>query len=208
MTAQITDGFYYNNEEWTLIATSKKFGFDPKKHGLEPVSPSTACWDGYYCDYSIDDSLKLKNLFICLGWPGFPFQYDETKEGPEYPELLGKQVSIVEDDGYYHNFDHYYALDYPMNFSGKILLGKNFMSGYYIHMGYQQAWAYENVKEFVFKNGKLVEINDYSDKVQKLREDINKDPDFFDKMHNNIPEFVNNSFSKDYEIKAWWIDKY
>jgi len=82
------------------------------------------------------------------------------------------------------------------------------MQEYYIHMGWQQAWAFKTVKEFEFKDGVLVNVVDYSDKVEKVRQDLNEHPEKVEEFKGNIPFFVENSFAMDYESKAWWIDKY
>ena len=169
MTAQISDTFFYNNENWDLIASSDEIKFDPRKYGLEPVSPSTACWDGFVSDYEIiNNSLSLKNLHICLGWPGFPETYDESKEGPVYPVVMNTEAKNESKDS--SSAFYCYNFNMPVKYTGKLMLGKDFMHEYYIHMGWQQAWSYKTVKEFEFKDGVLVNVVDYSDKVEKVRQ--------------------------------------
>ena len=72
-------------------------------------------------------------------------------------------------------------------------------------MGYQRAWSYKTLKEFVFLDGELVEINDQSKVAEKIRNIINKDKNFDNKLRHNIVDFVNESFSLDYNKKAWWL---
>lgn len=208
MTAQISDTFFYNNENWELIASTDEIKFDPRKYGLEPISPCTACWDGFVCDYEITkESLNLKTLYICLGWPGYPGIIDESKEGPEYPVVMNTEATEVPEDSFSF-FDHCYNFNMPVKYTGKLMLGKDFMQEYYIHMGWQQAWAFKTVKEFEFKDGVLVNVVDYSDKVEKVRQDLNEHPEKVEEFKGNIPFFVESSFAMDYESKAWWIDKY
>lgn len=93
-----------------------------------------------------------------------------------------------------------------MDYTGRILVGKGFIHDYYIHMGFQRAWAYETLKEFVFENGKLINVVDHSKIAAELRELIDRDPEEFDnKLHEDIIGFVNSSFSLDFENKAWWL---
>ena len=92
-----------------------------------------------------------------------------------------------------------------MPYTGKIVVGKDFLQEYYIHMGYQRAWSYKILKEFVFEEGVLVDVIDHSDMAKELRKQIKEDPDFWDKLHSNIPLFVENSFDLGLATKAWWI---
>lgn len=204
MTAQMNDPIYFENKEWDLIASTSDFMIDPNNYGLKPVPVSTACWNGYLGEYYISNNqLYIKKLWLSLGWPGYPGKYDETKEGPEYPPLLGVSVKKIDD---YIDFDHYYELNKPIEFSGKILLGCDFLSQYYIHMGFQQAWAYKTVKELEFEKGRLIKVNDYSERVEELRKNV-KDKDDVVNMYGGLESFVGGSFSRNYEDKAWWINK-
>ena len=49
-----------------------------------------------------------------------------------------------------------------MKYTGKILVGKDFLREYYIHMGYQRAWAYQTLVEFIFEDGSLLDTVDHS----------------------------------------------
>ena len=101
----------------------------------------------------------------------------------------------------------YKGLNIKMNYTGKILVGSKFIPKYYIHMGYQRAWAYEVLTEFVFENGNLVKANDLSDVAAKLRAKIDEDrkkADFSMRSELDLKRFVEESFSLDYAKKAWW----
>ena len=50
-----------------------------------------------------------------------------------------------------------------MNYTGKILLGKDFIPEHYIHMGYQRANAYKKLIEVEFLEGQLIAVKDMSD---------------------------------------------
>ena len=211
MTAQIGDKYKYQKQEFTIVALSSRMLFDPKDFGLEPNSRSTACWRGYWCEYDItDEELLLKNLYIF------------NSEG-KYPPLNGVEVSPPEFKEYecYRgnrkkrekvsmpaHFGHrvYRDVNLPISYTGRILLGADFMQEYYIHMGFQRGWAYKKLVELVFEEGVLLESNDLSHIAKAQRETMRgqgenpRHPDA-----GNIPKFVDESFSLDYTDKAWWI---
>jgi len=66
--------------------------------------------------------------------------------------------------------------------------------------GFQQANAYENVKELQFKEGRLLEVRDHSLKMKQIREDLSKD--LYDKYKGKtIMQFVEDSFDLSYGEK-------
>ena len=72
-------------------------------------------------------------------------------------------------------------------------------------MGYQRAWAYEVLEELLFDNGKLVKTIDHSEMAKKLRKELEDKPEEIKKISDNIPLFVDESFSLEMKDKAWWI---
>ena len=211
MTAQIGDIYKYRNQEYTIVAFSSPIWFDPQNFGLEPNMSSTACWRGYWCEYVIGDGvLLLQNLYL----------YNADNK---YPPFYGVEVSPQEFENYEYytlndgkirkdirpaHFGHrvYRDVNMLIPYTGKILLGNGFMNEYYIHMGFQQGWAYENLIELSFEKGVLSECNDLSHiaKAQRKIIDLQKeDPLYPD--GGNIPQFVEDSFSLDYINKVWWL---
>lgn len=59
-----------------------------------------------------------------------------------------------------------------VKYTGKIVIGNSFIDEYYKHMGLQRAWAYKKVLELIFEKGRLVEVIDHSETVQKIREEM------------------------------------
>jgi len=57
----------------------------------------------------------------------------------------------------------------------------------------------------VFESGVLIEKNDQSDVAEQIRKKIKNEQKFEKKLRRNIPRFVDESFSLDYGIKAWWL---
>lgn len=225
MTAQISDEYIINGVSKSVVAMSEPMCFNPKDYGIIPHSRCTACWRGYWCEYEIqEESLVLKKLFINTenqeypdfnGVPVSPIEYEQhwvlTFSAADFENM--DEDDEDDDKGDYKlenveaHFGHRkYEVEMKMNYTGKIVLGDRFLDDYYIHMGFQRAWAYEELKEYEFKNGVLVNTVDHSEYAKGLREMIDRDPEGFDEMlHKNIPDFVEDSFSLDLESKAWWI---
>ncbi len=165
MTAQIQDPIFYEGEKWSFLSSTSEFRIHPADYGMTPVAPCTACWDGYYGVYLIEnDELFVERLYVCLGRPT-----DDDQDEPEYPLLFGVEASKTEEA---YGFDHCYDLHEKIDFSGRILMGNHFIREYYIHAGYQRYWAYEEVYEMEFENGKLIAVKDYSKEAEKKRYEL------------------------------------
>jgi hypothetical protein len=196
MTAQIGDRFRLEDTEYSVVAISNPIKFDPRVYGITPVPVCTACRRGYWCVYNItEEGIFLEDLYI-------------NSKDDYYPEING--VLPVYGDTQENRFEYmghhlYKGLHLKLNYDGKILVGREFLQEYYIHMGYQRAWSYKILKEFVFLDGELVEINDQSKMAEKLRNIINENKNFDNELRYNIADFVSESFSLDYDKKAWWL---
>ena len=166
--------------------------FNPREYGFTPIAPHTALWRGFWCEYKVlNDRLVLDTLHI----------YQDR--GIPYPPLNGVGPEFSGRDG---SMAEYHDLNMTVNYNGSIVLGKDFLQQYYIHMGFQRAWAYKTVIELIFKDGAVVERKDHSDYVAKLREKIDADPQSFKtQLTGDIHKFVEDSFSLEPSVKAWWI---
>lgn len=210
MTAQIGDIYKYESKEYSIVAMSAPIEFKPQDYGLNPQAACTACWDGYWCEYHIEgDRLLLKNFFMYNSDGDYPLFNGVGVIEQTYHEAtrlgMGKKKSekvMVED-----NMGHreYRNVNLPIRYTGKILVGSDFIHEYYIHMGYQRAWAYKTLLEFVFKEGELIETIDHSDMAEKLRMELKADSKVIDEERKDISAFVDKSFSLDMKDKAWWI---
>lgn len=174
------------------MALSEPINFKPQEYGLTPQASCTACWNGYWCEYHIYNGLLLlKNLFMFNSEGNYPPLNGVGVIEQTYHEVLRlgpghKKEKIMMEDHMGHR--EYRNVDLPIKYTGKILVGDGFIQEYYIHMGYQRAWAYEELLEFVFEDGRLVKTNDHSDMAKKMRVEI---------------EAGNNKL--DMKDKAWWI---
>jgi hypothetical protein len=201
MTAQIGDKYFFDGDAYSIVAMSERLSFNPVDYGLTPRFACTACWDGYWCDYDISEKgILLKNLYINCA--------DNS-----YPETNGVSVSDFSEEEHNHWGHHVYEnINIPMKYSGKIVVGKGFIQKYYIHMGYQRAWAYETLVELVFEKGVLTQKIDHSGVAEALRKSLDKTggaqagESIFGQLSGSTEQFVEESFSLDLINKCWWID--
>lgn len=194
MTAQMGDTFKYKDNEYSIVAISNPIEFDPKAYGITPEGICSACWAGYWCEYRISqEGIVLQNIFI------------NSKDGT-YPPINGVEVNVEKQPFEYMGHHLYRDVSLQMNYSGRIVVGKGFLQEYYVHMGYQRAWAYETLLEFVFEEGNLVNCLDHSNMAEKLREDLkSKQNPKTTVTREDIEAFIEESFSLDMETKTWWI---
>lgn len=188
MTAQVPDKYEYEGKEYSIIAMSDDIEFSPEQYGLEPQYICTACWRGYAVKYAIEDEkLLVKNLFVSDSSSGFP-------------NINGIEAESIGDIIFSHMYRN---INLQTEYTGKIVMGNGFIRDYYIHMGFQRAWAYEKVIELIFEKGVLVNVIDHSEKVKAIRAEI--EAGTREAKEDSIPTFVDKSFSLAMEDKVWWI---
>ena len=86
MTAQETDSVFYKGRKYDLIGSSRgELLFDIFKFGLKPEMISTACYRGFFCDYTLNtNGLFVRKLTV----------YDKSGN---YPVIRSVKPKIVED---------------------------------------------------------------------------------------------------------------
>jgi hypothetical protein len=153
MTAQVADSLLWNGIEHDIVAIDDVWPFSPRAHGFEPVSPYTACWRGYVAHYAIvEGRLVLRQLDIGLGeaiagaWLGIHPYRGDSDEMSEYRNV---QLSVA--------------------YSGRMVIGTGVMAGFYIHLGFQPAYAYERVFEIALVDGHLESVEDRSPAMARIR---------------------------------------
>lgn len=172
MSAQICDIYKHENKQYTLIALSGKPPFNPKDYGMEPQKSSNACWRGYWCQYIIEDGmLTLDELYLCNHDGNYPLINGVSASEEEFVEttVYGKRTEEKHMIPKYAGHRAYKKINLPLSFTGKILVGKDIISDYYMRVEFQRYWAYKRLIEFLFEDGILVEINDYSELAKTKR---------------------------------------
>ena len=174
MTAQMADCCKYKRGEYEIIALSEPIRFLPIEYGLKPQGVMTSCWRGYWCEYVIERKrLKLDSLHI-------------HTENDIYPDFCGRTVE-PEARGVGNGHRKYENVNLPIPYTGRMLLGDRFIEKYYIHLGYQRAYAYKKLIELVFEDGILIKTINHSWKAKRIRKEIDEmsDDDFeVDDKHN------------------------
>lgn len=189
MTAQISDKFRYKDDIYSIVAMSSAISFSPTAYGIKPDFVCTACWRGYWCEYVITkESVILDNLYI------------NSHDG-KYPAINGVEAHDADLMGHHA----YEGLNLKIPHSGKILIGKDFIQKYYIHMGYQRAWSYQTLVELVFENGILTEENDYSELAAEIRSKCDSEDEHGNDISDCVTRLVKDCLSSDIDTKVWWL---
>ena len=152
MTAQIMDRFLFRGEEYRLVGGEGGPLISPQDFGMEPGFIHTACWRGFYSAYEIkDDQIFLVEMTM------------REKKG-NYIAINNKMPEVTGDQALYED------IYLPVQFTGKLLLAKDFIQELYLHMGYQEPTSFKTVLELTFKDGGLTDIKDRSKEMEQERE--------------------------------------
>lgn len=197
MTAQMSDGFLLNDTKFSVAGINGKGLFNPEQFGLHPVGTCTACWRGYVCLYSLkDDKLLLDELELSL--VDFNGQEVASTVGPA---INGVEPSVPKNEHAIFN-NIYKNLNLNINFTGGLLIGREFIRELYVHMGFHPAWKYREVFELVFEEGILREKRDMSKAMQEFRETMAKYPlrPGFEASEEMLKAWIESTFSLDYRF--------
>ena len=182
MTGQISDSFLYKGERYFLTGYTKGEPFSPLDFGFFPKAATTACWRGFVLYYTVkDDYLTLVDMEI---------------NNEEELELNDVQPKVRKDSLRLHYPDVNLKLDY----SGKIIIAKDFIKSMYVHMGFQRSMSYENVLELEFEKGQLISETNLSEKMKKKRKKNTAEyaePPSRDEK--DIRSWIERTFSRDHD---------
>ena len=195
MTAQIQDRLLFKKDDYVIVGV-KIINTPlptPQDYGISPIMINIACYRGYYVAYAIENNrLFLTNLCV-------------RDQNDEYPFIQGFLGEWDEDN----QLQRYSHLLLPINFSGRLLLGRDFIGSMFVHMGYQKPLSYRHVIELWVHKGEIIDLFDLSIKVAVRREQ------YLDSNQGNpaigvgyrplgnvddIAAWVNHMFSLDYDI--------
>ena len=209
MTAQITDTIVYQDRDFRLVGINGNDLFHPDQIGLQVVTMSTACYRGFYCTYTIrDDHLLLTQLTVGLDEEDCLIA--ERGEGPTHFGLnpqrkrlpcsrYDRKTQEMVQDTYWSNW-YYDELTQLVEFTGKLLIGADFIQEMYVHMGYHPAYKYREVHELIFQSGHLESAHDRSEKMVEFRDRVANRPlspsDLSDQE--GITDWIKQSFSRNY----------
>jgi cbb3-type cytochrome oxidase subunit 3 len=126
MTAQAGERLFYKGEE-TWMAAEPLNQYLQKRNDIKFISPSTACWRGYFGQWEIKD-----NKLYLIGLEAYLEGYREV----DLNYLFPRQKQVIADW-----------------FSGKIRVPQGEMLDY-VHMGYASLFERDLILEI--KNGELV----------------------------------------------------
>ena len=188
MTAQIPDSIVYCGKKYTYIKSSNDFGFNPEDFGVKPMSFITSNWRGFFCDYLVDCNegmLYLEKLTISGG-------------SKKLTALLGRYRTGSSNYG-----NVYDGIKIKMKYTGKLLLGREFINKYYVHGGFQESFAYKKVIELIFSEGKMIEAIDHSDYVEKHRDKLLDKLTRGRKGSQSVLKSIA-TFLGSYQIEYWW----
>lgn len=161
MTMQMMDSFSYRGERAEAIAISRRFSFSPANNfGIVAASWATSNSRGFWCDYSIDESLVINNLYLFSKdhlYP--PINGRNAEEIPEFRHMLDDINEKARTPKQYQDgFPmRYIGIDYDYEYSGRIVLGvdpKRSKSG---------RERYRKVIELVFDTGIVLETTDITE---------------------------------------------
>lgn len=132
---------YFNDQKYTIIAQQNELDFKPEQYGISPDKGWSMCWRGYFCKFGI-----LENKLVIMDW--HILVEDESE-----PPIVENNQAIISFGKW-----QYVAMNIPINYSGGIIIGSGFIDKYYIHMGFQQVYAYKTVYELIFDRGILIQL--------------------------------------------------
>lgn len=197
MTAQVQDSLHYLGEQHVLAAFSEGEPFSPVIAGYRPVMASTACWRGYVCDYEVKAGhLRLRELWLNHQ----PGEAPVTRR-VQPPDLNG--VTASRDDKSYFGDWHFSDVGLQLDYTGGLVIGRDFIRDLYVHMGFHPAWKYQHVFELEFDKGRLVQVRDASLEVARLRahiqDGLKPGPAA---TRDQIEKWIAGCFSRDYSLKS------
>lgn len=191
MTKQIVDQIIYEGERHLPLSISGKGLPHPRDFGLNPFTISTACWRGFYCQYTVrDNRLWLTHLVVrdITEYPpisGVHALYEENRfledDEVEPEHLLGRGVgkivgspdrSKIGRRELHYDGGIYTSLNVFAPLTGGILLGIGDIETPYIQYDLHYLITSQIILELVFRDGELVNKIDHSATIAGKREQL------------------------------------
>lgn len=163
MTTQISDGVIYGGRKFVLCGCNGPELFDPAQYDLVPAAPSTACYRGWMADFSVNEILVLKDLFVFHD-AGMPV-LNRRPNGP-----LINSIAPIEPNSWCGFNCLYQDVNLSSSFTGGLLIADGFIKQSGVGMGFHKFWKFETVLELIFENGYLRNVADRSQVAQTIRQ--------------------------------------
>jgi hypothetical protein len=91
----------------------------------------------------------------------------------------------------------YPGLNYPIAFTGRLLMAHGFIQSLYRHMGFHPAWKFEESWELDLERGRVTAARELSDEMRLLREKI-QGGDEADPDDDTQPGWIERTFRLDF----------
>lgn len=157
MTGQVPDTMIYKNSSYSIVGLKGDGLPSPLDFSLEPVSPHTANWRGFVMTYIVvGKHLNVHEMNVTL------------KDIRGKPPVINDVNPQLEKSVLIHLT--YNNLRLKTQFTGEILISKNFIDSMYVHMGFQSPLSFETVFELEFRKGELISTLDLSKQMKEYRE--------------------------------------
>jgi uracil-DNA glycosylase len=166
MSGQISDKFVYNNIEYELGRIEFPYNFiDWEIFELHPIELNTACWRGFVNTFSvIENKLVLDEIYT----------NNANNKNYKIPKINNKIPEVIKPDGLVEGYKEYRILNYKklnyfINYTGSIIIAKDFIGKYYYHQDFKYPTNYEIVIKLTFIDGILNNIKDLSKFSEEIR---------------------------------------
>lgn len=160
MTAQIQDRVWYQDEEYVIVGVKGSGLFIPQDFGMAGVMMSTGCYRGFYVTYGVEDGeFRLETMTI-------------RAANGDYKPINGIKPVMHEWQG-----GVYSRINLRVPFTGRLLLGKDFIGSMYVHMGFQKPPSYETVIELMIDHGVVLSSVDHSTSMADIRTEMQRRAD-------------------------------
>ena len=185
MTAQIHDKVLYEGESYALVGLRGAGFFNVKDFGMTPRASVSFWHRAHTCFYMVHtQQLLLEKLTVSLAVNDEPPLLNgiAATSSKQRATSAGKSKTSTKSDEPDPNStkkaNHlkglpivwvYENVNLPIDFTGGLLLGRDFIEELYVHMGFHPAWKYREVHELVFENGVLQSQKDCSQDLKQVR---------------------------------------
>ena len=185
MTGQVPDKLICRKNLYSIVGLRGEGLPSPFDFGLEPVSPNTANWRGFIMTYIVvEKHLNVHEIKVTV------------KDLKRKPPLINEVKPKLEKKGLIRLT--YSSLKLKTQFTGKILIAKDFIDSMYVHMGIQSPLSFETVIELEFGEGNLLSVRDLSNKMKEYRKRDISDGKI--KRTRNPLTWIARTFSLDYDF--------